>query len=175
MYKYLGLLLLVLVSTKIQAQDWETPVIEGYGKIKNFKEVAVQPDSTLQYNLVFDLKDGKEKDGVNVGLFKIARTLNMLGAAGVPSNKVNIVAAIHGEATFIVLNEEKYQEKYGEANPNIELMALLKKHDVELFVCAQATASRKIENSDINDFVTPALSALSVLSNYQLQGYVFMP
>ena len=175
MNRIFSITILLLLSMQMGAQEWETPVIKGYGKIKNFKTVAVQPDSNLQYNLVFDLKDGSEKDGVNVGLFKIARTLNMLGVAGVPSEKINIVAAIHGEATFMVLNEAKYQEKKGKANPNLELMKLLKNQGVELFVCAQATAALKIGEADMNQYVQTAFSALSVLSNYQLNGYVYMP
>lgn len=175
MNKFFSVLVVLFIGNQLKAQEWETPIIEGYGKIKYFKETAVQPDSNLQYNLVFDVKEEKEKDGVNAGLFKIARTLNMLAIAGVSPKKVHIVAAIHGEATSIVLNESKYQEEYGKSNPNLELMALLKEQGVELFVCAQATASRNIENSDLNQYITPALSALSVLSNYQLKGYVFMP
>ena len=175
MNKSLGIVLFSLLAFQMEAQEWESPIVEGYGKIKYFSDAAVQPDSTLQYNLVFDLKDGKEKEGVNSGLFKIARTLNMLGVAEVPSKKIHIVAAIHGDATFIVLNEEKYQEKYGTSNPNLELMKLLQDRGVELFVCAQATASKNIDDKDMNPYVRPALSALSVLSNYQLKGYVFMP
>lgn len=175
MNKFLTITVVFLAIFQIEAQEWETPIIEGYGKIKYVEDAEVQPDKILQYNLVFDLKYGKEKEGVNTGLFKIARTLNMLGVAGVPAKNINIVAAIHGDATFIVLNEEKYQEKYGKSNPNLELMKLLQDRGVKLFVCSQATASRNIDDEHMNPYVQSALSALSVLSNYQLKGYIFMP
>jgi intracellular sulfur oxidation DsrE/DsrF family protein len=43
-----------------------------------------------------------------------------------------------------------------------------------LFVCSQATAYKKIENSQINQNVEEALSGSSVLINYQLNGYALM-
>ncbi|MEB8328693.1 DsrE family protein [Flavobacteriaceae bacterium KMM 6897] len=175
MHKLFSIAVLLLISTQLKAQEWVTPVIEGYGKIKYFKTAAVQPDSTLTYKLVFDIKDGKEMEGVNVGLFKIARTLNMLGVAGIASKNINIVAAIHGEATFLVLNEEKYQKKYGKSNPNLQLLEVLKQHGVELYVCSQATSARDIQEIDMNEYVQSALSAISVLANYQLRGYALMP
>jgi intracellular sulfur oxidation DsrE/DsrF family protein len=73
------------------------------------------------------------------------------------------------------LNQEKFRNKYGKDNPNLELMQLLSDYGVELYVCAQATAAKDIERADMNPYVKSSLSALSVLSNYQLNGYVFMP
>ena len=175
MKKLATLVFFLLAVSSATAQEWETPVIKGYGKIKNFKDAAVQPDNTLDYNLVFDIKDAQEKEGVNAGLFKIARTINMLGAAKIAPEKIKIVAALHGEATFIALNEEKYQEKYAKANPNQELIHLLDEFGVELFVCAQATAAKNISEKDLNPDTKLALSALSVLAIYQLKGYIFMP
>lgn len=167
--------LLCLVSIYAGAQELESTIIQGYGKIRNFEHVAVQPDPKLEYKIVFDLKSENEKEGVNEGLMKIARTLNMLGAAHIKSHKIKIVGAIHGGATPIALNDEKYKEKYGKPNPNTELMKSLQAHGVELFVCAQATSAKGIEDSDLNPFVKPALSALIVLINYQLNGYALSP
>ncbi|MUH35514.1 hypothetical protein D9O36_06665 [Zobellia amurskyensis] len=175
MNKVTSLAFFFMATSLLTAQEWETPVIQGYGKIKYFKDVAEQPDSTLKYNLIFDVKDSGEKDGVNAGLFKIARTINMLGAAKIALENIKIVAALHGEATFVALNEEKYQEKYGKLNPNAELIRRLNEFGVKLFICAQATASRNISAEDLNPDVELALSALSVLSNYQLRGYILMP
>src|SRR6056297_164932 len=175
MTKFTILFFFLMVTSLLAAQEWTTPVIEGYGKIKQFENVAVQPDSTLEYNLVFDITGEREMDGVNIGIWKIARVINMLGAANVPKDKIHIVAAIHGGATFITLNDEKYQEKYQKANPNNELLKLLNEYGVELFVCAQATASRGYGAEDLNPNTKLALSAMTVLANYQLQGYAFMP
>lgn len=167
---------IVLMVTQISmSQEWSTPVIDGYGEIKNFKDVAIQPDRNLEYHIVFDVKDDREMDGVNIGLWKIARVINMLGAGGVSQDKIHLVAAIHGGATFASLNDSKHQEKYEKTNPNTELLQRLHDFGVELYVCAQATAARGINEEDLNHNTELALSAMMVLANYQLKGYAFMP
>ena len=171
----ISLVIAVFCLSLSMAQEWKTPIIKGYGKIKNFKDVGVQPDASLEYKLVFDIASDSEMDGVNKGLWKIARIINMLGSANISSDKVYIVAAIHGAATFAALNDTKHQEMYSKVNPNTELMKLLKEYGVELYVCAQATAARNIIAEDLNPNTELALSAMTVLANYQLQGYVLMP
>ena len=165
-----------MTATQItSAQEWTTPVIEGYGKILELKDVAAQPNASMDYKIVFDVKDDREMEGINIGLFKIARMINLLGAGGVSPEKVHIVAAIHGGATFAVLNEAKYQEKNEKSNPNTEVLKLLKDYGVELLVCGQATAARGIAKEDLDSNVEVAVSAMMVLANYQLEGYVLMP
>lgn len=171
----ISLVITVFCLSFSMAQEWETPIIKGYGKIKNFKDVAVQPDASLEYKLVFDITSDSEMDGVNKGLWKIARVINMLGSADIPADKVHIVAAIHGAATFATLNDTKHREKYDKVNPNTELLSLLRDYGVELFVCAQATAARNITAEDLNPNTELALSAMTVLANYQLKGYALMP
>lgn len=175
MTKLTSILCFLFVSSLLHSQEWITPVIEGYGKIKPLQEVGVQPDATLEYKLVFDIASDREMEGVNIGLWKMARIINMLGSANVPKDRIHIVAAIHGGATFAALGDEKYQEKNQKVNPNNELLKLLHDYGVELFVCAQATAARGIEPSDLNPHTKLALSAMTVLANYQLKGYVLMP
>ncbi len=175
MHKSIALLIVILATTTLSSQEWITPVIEGYGKIKNFENVAVQPDASLEYNLVFDVASDREMDGVNMGIWKIARVINMLGSANISKDKIHIVAAIHGGATFSALGEAKYQEKYQKENPNEELLQLLNNYGVEIYVCAQATAARGIEAADLNPNTKLGLSAMMVLANYQLKGYALMP
>lgn len=174
--KKIILIALVLMTTQLTiAQEWTTPVIAGYGKIKAFDDVAAQPDADLNYKIVFDLKDDREMEGINIGFFKIARLINLLGASGISADKVHIVAAIHGGATFASLNDANYQDKYDKPNPNAEVLKLLKDYGVELYVCAQATAARDITKADLNPNIELGLSAMMVLANYQLKGYAFMP
>ena len=175
MNKLTTLLIIIMATNTLSSQEWITPVIEGYGKVKNFENVAAQPDASLEYNLVFDVASDREMEGVNMGLWKIARVINMLGAANIPSDKIHIVAAIHGGATFASLGKVNYQEKYEKENPNAELLKLLNDYGVELFVCAQATAARDISAEDLNPNTKLGLSAMMVLANYQLKDYALMP
>ena len=88
-------------SMFITAQEWVTPVINGYGKIKYSKNVAVQPDNNLTYKIVYKITTSDTREGVNKGLNGIAHAINMLGCVDIKSNAVKIVATIQGPATSI--------------------------------------------------------------------------
>jgi intracellular sulfur oxidation DsrE/DsrF family protein len=166
--------LCVFLPLALFAQQWVTPVIDGYGKILYSKDVAVQPDTDLEYKMVYKITTSETREGINKGLNGIAHAINMLGCKDISKNNVKIVATIQGPATSIVLNDVAYKEKFGKKNPNTEVIRLLTEYGVKLFVCSQATAYKKIENSQINKNVTEALSGSSVLINYQLNGYALM-
>tara|TARA_B110000444_G_scaffold259707_1_gene304351 strand:- start:435 stop:911 length:477 start_codon:yes stop_codon:yes gene_type:complete len=156
------------------AQEWVTPVINGYGKIKYSKNIAVQPDSDLEYKLVYKITTDQKREGINRGLNGIAHAINMLGCVNIPRENIKIVATIQGPATNIILKNEEYQKRFGEDNPNTKIIELLSQYGVKLFVCSQATAYKKIPASQIDKNVTEALSGSSVIANYQLNGYALM-
>ena len=166
---------IIIISNYTNAQEWETPIIKGYGEVKYFDQAASQLNKQLEYKLIFDIKSNQVKNGVNKGLWTIARTLNLFELSGIPNKKIELVASIHGEATFIALNNNAYQNKFGRDNPNLNLINQLKENGVELYICSQATASRKINNRDLNINVIPALSGIAVLANHLLQGFTLMP
>ena len=167
--------LLIFFSSIINAQEWLTPVIEGYGKIKFSKDIAVQPENNLEYKLVYKITTTDLREGVNKGLNSIAHAINMLGCSNISKEKVEIVASISGPATSIILTDKAYKEKYNSNNPNSKIINLLSQYGVKLFVCSQATSYKNIANSQINSNIISALSGASVLANYQLNGFVFMP
>ena len=171
-----SLFIFVLFSIgTIYGQEWQTPVIQGYGEVKYFDKAAVQPNPKAAYKLLFDIKSTAEKSGVNKGLWVMARMLNLLSLAKVPSENINLVASIHGDATYITLNDTAYREKFGKPNPNLNIITQLKENGVNLFVCSQATAAREITAEKIHPNVTPAISGLSVLASYQMKGFILMP
>ena len=172
--KKLLLLISIFLIAKLNAQEWVTPVIDGYGKIKYSEKIAVQPDNNLEYKIVYKITTSETREGINKGLNGIAHAINMLGCANIQNGKVKIVATIQGEATNIILNDNAYQKKFGKNNPNTEVIKLLADYGVDLYVCSQATAYKKIRKFDINKNITEALSGSSVLLNYQLNGYALM-
>jgi len=159
----------------MKSEKWQTPAIKGYGRIKFFKNAAEQTDISLNYKVLFDIKDSKETDGVNTGLWKIARLLNLLKAGTIPAENIEIIAVVHGEAINLALTDKKHQELYKSSNANLKLLKLLKEHGVTIYVCAQSLASKDILANDINENIVIALSALMVLPNYQLKGYALIP
>ena len=171
----LKILIILTISFQLKAQEWQTPAIEGYGKIKYFEDAAELPDTSLTYKMIFNIDSEKEKEGVNVGLWKIARTLNLLKAGNIANEKIDIVAVLHGGATYAILTDKEYKKRFKTQNPNMELLKLLKENGVTVFVCGQAMASRNIEKEHLNSYIEMALSALTVLPNYQLKGYALIP
>jgi intracellular sulfur oxidation DsrE/DsrF family protein len=55
------------------------------------------------------------------------------------------------------------------------LIGQLKNNGVELIICGQTLADKKFELDWINPDMKVALSALIVLSTYQLKGYAWLP
>ena len=167
-------LILILTTYFISAQEWVTPVINGYGKIKFSKNVAVQPEENLEYKMVYKITKDELREGVNKGLNGIAHAINMLGCADISKEKINIVATIQGPATSIILSNKAHIEKFGKDNPNTKIIELLTQYGVKLFVCSQATAYKEIKDTEINKNIVLALSGSSVLANFQLKGYALL-
>ena len=168
-------LILIFLFSRFQfAQEWQSPIISGYGEVMYIKDAAVQPDPNLQYNLIYDIKNETTKGGVNKGLWVIARTLNLFHLSGIPKNKVKLVASIHEESSYIALSSAAYRKKFNKDNPNLDILNQLRSNGVDLYICSQATASRNIRKIDLNRFAVSSISRLSVISNYQIQGYILM-
>lgn len=173
-----GVLLLcgAFYSSSIYAQNWETPIIKGYGKIVDYPEAAITPDQNMDYKLLFHIKSDKEKEGVNAGLSKVARLINLMGKGDVPARNLHIVVVVSGSATPLVLSESAYKKRMHQSNPNLEIMKKLTEYGVEIHVCGQAAAERDINpQSDMNAFTKLTQSALIDRAYYQTQGYVLMP
>ncbi|SOD39959.1 DsrE family protein [Nitrosovibrio sp. Nv4] len=155
---------------------WQNPVIQGFGKVQSMPEAAVQPSPDREYKILFDVtKAAKAPEQVNPGLEHIARLINIFALAKVPPEKLKIVAVLHGPATAASLDNRYYREKYQFDNPNLELIEVLKRNGVIVYVCGQALAHSGFASSWVNREVTVALAALTVLPVYQLDGYALIP
>ncbi|MEO8810569.1 MAG: DsrE family protein [Rhodanobacter sp.] len=180
MFRPLAVLLigLTLFSTAALAGDgfWQTPTIHDAGKIHPMPNAAYQPDRNATYKLVFSLTRPSGKPGdVNPSLEHVARVVNLYVNAGVPLSHLKIVAVAAGPATALALNDEQYRKLYKVANPNLPVIAQLRKAGVDVAVCAQAMAENHFDYSWKDAQVTLALSALTTLADLQQQGYALMP
>ena len=170
-----ALVVLLVCPLFLLAQQWEYPVIKEYGGI-NYLEVYTEPfDAEQQYKLLFDITSVTEKGGVNRGLWRVARTLNLMEACEVPTTNIEIVVALHGGATKLALSDNAYQKLFQQNNPNAQLMEQLANNKVRFMVCSQAMVGRKYPLDELHPRVEAALSALTVVANYQMQGYILMP
>lgn len=64
-------------------------------------------------------------------------------------------------------------QKFHTANPNLKLIAALRKAGVKVEVCGQALSELHIANTTVNPQVTITLSALSDLAIWGDRGYAF--
>lgn len=171
MEKILIIVLLLLFQIGY-SQEKVNPGIKNFGGIYPIPEAVELPDSSLNYKIVIDLysadKDPKE---MAYSIYNVSRMINLHMQGGVPKEKLKIAGVIHGPATRVVMDNKSYQKKYKTDNPNIEIIKELKEFGVEFFVCGQSLKSRDIAVSEKIDEVKLSISALTVLTTYQLRGY----
>jgi intracellular sulfur oxidation DsrE/DsrF family protein len=155
---------------------WVTPTIQGFGRIHELPSAAYQPDRHVTYKIVFALTRGPKEPGeVNPALDRVARSVNLYVASGVPLAHLKFVAIAYGDATPIALDDAHYRAQFGVANPNLPLIALLRKAGVDVAVCGQAVAEHHFDYTWVDQSVTTALSGLTTVTTLQQSGYVLMP
>ena len=169
---------LALTSTGVLAADkvWLTPTINGAGRIHPLPQASYQPDAKAVYKIVFGLTKGSDKpDQPNPGLERVARTVNLYVHAGVPLEHLHFVAVASGKATPLALNDEQYRKEFGVANPNLPIIAQMRKAGIDVAVCGQAVAEHRYDYAWIDSHVTLALSALTTVTVLQQKGYALIP
>ena len=154
---------------------WHYPAIAGYGPEHVWPGVVARPSARASYKALFDLTQGKAASTtVNPGLDHIARTINIFAAAGVPLKHLKFAVIIHGPATQIVLDAAAYQAKFGHPNPNLAVIAALRKAGVDLMVCGNALGDMQLTPAEVNPDIHVALSALSTVILFQNRGYALV-
>ena len=177
------LITLATCATSAFSQDttppagfWTTPAIHGFGRIHGLPDAAYKPDKSRTYKIVFALTRGaKAADGLNPSLDRVARTVNLYVASGVPLSHLKFVAVANGEATAFALDDTHYRAKFGTANPNLPLIVELRRAGIDVAVCGQAVAENQYDYSWIDESVTLSLSTLTTVTTLQQQGYALMP
>jgi intracellular sulfur oxidation DsrE/DsrF family protein len=173
-----GLLVLSLLPAAAMAGDngfWQTLTIAGAGKIHPLPQAAYQPDRAATYKAVFLLTMPSAKPGeINPALEHVARAVNLYVQSGVPLDHLKFVAVAVGPATPLALDNAQYRKQFGVDNPNLRVIAQLRKDGIDVAVCGQAWAEHKFDYSWKDASVTLALSGLTTVINLQQQGYALM-
>jgi intracellular sulfur oxidation DsrE/DsrF family protein len=134
------------------------------------------PDPKMEYKLLFELTsanpDSVSKE-LNYGLVEVARRINLHVASGIPINKIIPVIVVHAGALHAISTNEHYKEKYKLDNPNLKLISDLKNLGARFIACGQAMAFHNIKKEDLLPDVKVSLTAQTVLSSYQLKGFVW--
>lgn len=134
------------------------------------------PDTKQVYKLVFNVtvgtKDTAKAKETNFGLVEVGRILNLHLASGIPKKNIEIVVLTHGPSIFALENDSDYQEKFHVNNPNKTLVKELQDAGVTFIVCGQAMSFLDVEKKQLLPGVKVALTAQTMLSSYQLKGFV---
>lgn len=143
------------------------PVIPGYGPTYPINGRDVPLREGFVYKAVFDIAQDPVSGSVNRNLVSVARYLNMHARNGVPVEKMDLAIVVHGPAVKNLLDTD--------GNPNLELIALLQDAGVSIYVCGQSMAFGGFAKSELANGVKIALSAMTMLTTLQSDGYALLP
>jgi intracellular sulfur oxidation DsrE/DsrF family protein len=155
-----------------------------YPLIKNSKwsgvfpvtDIKEKPDVTMKYKFLMNLSEW-EKDTASIkqvsgGLAEIGRIINLHIAAGVPKENLEVVIVVHGPALNAFLTNPEYRAKFNVDNPSMDILKQFMAIKTRFIACGQAELFANIPKEKLIPEVNTALSAMIVLSTYQLKGYV---
>lgn len=172
----LGLSLGLTMVSSAFAHDVYHPVIAGYGAIRPADDVANLPDPSLRYRAVFEItRPASDNAQVNPALDRVARFINLLGAAGIRPAPGDVVVVIHGPATPSILSDVGYEVRFHQINPNSRLIEELQRAGVAIHVCSYALDNQRIERNEVAKDVAVDLAAMVTLANLQLKGWALIP
>jgi intracellular sulfur oxidation DsrE/DsrF family protein len=151
-----------------------TPIIEGYGGVLALPDAVEQPRKGAK--IIFDITAGDTDTGLNKGVERVARLLNLYGAAGMKASDVTIVMVLHGEATTAIMTEKAYAAKHpGKKNTSLPAIQALQKAGVKVLVCGQALGYKQVNRADVAPNIGVAAAALTVIMNKQDEGFSYVP
>jgi intracellular sulfur oxidation DsrE/DsrF family protein len=169
------LILLLFVFTGAIAQEKLNPLIKDFGSVYAIPFALEKPNPTLNYKILVDVNTAAEKpEIVNENLEVAAKIVNLHILGGVPEKNLHVVLVVHGAAAFNLMNNEAYRQKYSLDNPNLPLISSLHKAGVKIFICGQTIIKRNIDPQKLAPEVTIALSAITTITNYSLNGFAVL-
>ncbi|MHA7131514.1 DsrE family protein [Algoriphagus namhaensis] len=139
------------------------------------ENAAMPYDPSLNYKLAIDVYGSvSDSAAIHPTFTEIARTYNLHIANGVPADKIEIVAVIHGGLSLAAGTHAAYQEKYGIDNPNMLAIEELEKVGVKFLMCGQSMSFRNVPAESITSQVKIALSAKTAFVMLDQMGFTYL-
>lgn len=176
---YLFFLALFLMQvTSVFGQDIEPttgPVFNDIGAVYSIDSLDFQLDTSQHLKAIFDV-DRKQTDPGkhNSIISSLHRYYNMHVRYGVPKDKIHLALVLHGSSTKDALSSSVYKEKFNVDNPNKDLIKSLSDIGVEVFICGQSMSYKGYSKEDLLPQVKVALSAMTVLTVFQMNNYALI-
>ena len=171
-------LALLLLLTTIAGADEPMlgPAIEGYGPTFPIDDRDVPLVDGANYKAVFDVASySDDPDAQSARLVSVARFMNMHARNGTPVSHMDLAVVLHGKAVKNAMTHAAYRKRYGLENPNLELISRLHEAGVRFFMCGQSIAFSGVDKSELAEPVQVALSAMTMLTVLQQEGYALLP
>ncbi|WP_237058247.1 DsrE family protein [Microbulbifer sediminum] len=173
--KIVPAVILAITISPASATEFQVgPVIENFGPV-----VDVKADAPLsgqeRFRVAFDVAERGENGKPNRNFTSLARFMNLHARAGIKADHIELALVVHGKASFDLLGDSAFKEKYGEANPNRELIKALQENGVRVIICGQSAGHLGIEKAQLLPGVEMALSAMTAHALLQQDGYTLNP
>jgi intracellular sulfur oxidation DsrE/DsrF family protein len=171
--RILPLILILAGSASAAELVHPIPAVDPYVAVPGAKFLA---DNGHSYRVLFEGRHGAEKPEQLAPVVNMAGTeLNTLAAHKVKQTNVHFVVVFHtADSDDAVLDNSHYRAKHGVDNPNLPVLAALKREGVELFVCGQELLADHVPLSAVTPDVTIAEDGVVVLMTYGGQGYAHL-
>jgi intracellular sulfur oxidation DsrE/DsrF family protein len=170
-------LYLLFISIPLSAEEPQKgPVIAAYGPTFLVSDLDVPLVDGFQYRAVFDVAAYRgENTSLNSELVSVARYLNMHARAGVPVENMTLAVVLHGAALKNAFSHEAYMARHDSGNPNLDLIVKLHGAGVAFYACGQSMGFNGIPKIDLTSEVKVALSAMTMMTTLQSEGYALLP
>lgn len=162
---------LLVAAAPLGAQSGDA-LLKKFGNIAPVPNPSFAADKTVDYKVAWDVTAAPSKpDSMPAGLARPAGFLAQTDANGIDRTRVHLAIIIFGGATNAVLTNDAYKAATGVDNPNIALLQAMTDAGVQVIVCGQALAGRKILREQVLPFVKVATSATFARATLHAQGY----
>ncbi|MEC7265424.1 MAG: hypothetical protein VXW38_16910 [Bacteroidota bacterium] len=152
------------------------PVIEAgtFSGVVPVEDVTEIPNPNLDYKLLFELVkfDDEAPAKVDASLTEVARIINLHVASGIPVEKIFPVLVVHAGSLNAFTTNTFYNEKFKMDNPNLKLIGELEDLGAKFISCGQAMFFFEVDKEALLPMFKVSLTAQTVMSSYQMQGYV---
>lgn len=128
-----------------------------------------------RFKVVFDVYKENESIKPHRGFDSIARFINMHVRAGVPLENIDVALVVHGKASYDLMSDDAFKQKFTKENPSSKLLNELLKNKVKVFVCGQSSSFLGLKKSQYKNGVALSLSAMTANALLQQQGYTLNP
>jgi intracellular sulfur oxidation DsrE/DsrF family protein len=151
------------------------PVIQSTGRSVQVDDATFKIPEGHVFKGVWVI-DRADTAGPNQQLTTIARFLNLHARHGIPKERVQAAAVVHGSGWMSLLSDSAYAARFpGKTNPSKQLVEELLANNVHLVLCGQTAGFRGVKRSELLPGVQLAISAMTAFNVFQTQGYQYNP